>query len=45
MLVDEATASVDPDTEYEIRQALEAVYRGRTVMVVSHQLPSTRTAD
>lgn len=45
VLLDEATASIDPDTEYDIRQAIEAVCRGKTVIVVSHRLQSVKAAD
>ena len=40
VLLDEATASVDPDSEREIRQALASLCTGRTVIVIAHR-PST----
>ncbi|WP_378773873.1 ABC transporter ATP-binding protein [Methylopila musalis] len=45
VLLDEATASIDPGAEHEIRQALAAVCAGKTVIVVAHRLRSVAAAD
>lgn len=38
LVLDEATASIDPGQETEIRQALGALMRGRTVVAIAHRL-------
>jgi ATP-binding cassette subfamily B protein len=45
LVLDEATASVDPGTEAAIEAALEALFRGRTVIVVAHRLTTAARAD
>ncbi len=45
VVLDEATASVDPGTESLIQDALASVFRGRTVLVVAHRLSTIRAAD
>ncbi len=45
LLFDDATASVDPETEHEIREALESAMQGRTSIVVSNRLSTLRRAD
>ncbi|MEM6930206.1 MAG: ABC transporter ATP-binding protein, partial [Myxococcota bacterium] len=45
LVLDEATASVDPDTEHLIQQALSNLMRGRTVVVVAHRLWTVQQAD
>lgn len=45
LLLDEAVASVDPETEVRIQQALGSLVAGRTVMVVAHRLNTVRSAD
>lgn len=45
VLLDEATASVDPETSHEIRAALASLCAGKTVVVVAHRLSSVRHAD
>jgi len=45
LLLDEATASVDPEAQYEIQQALSHLARNRTVIVVAHRLHTIRHAD
>ncbi len=45
LLMDEATANVDSDTEQQIQQAIERVAHGRTVVVIAHRLSTLRTAD
>ena len=44
-ILDEATASVDPFTEMQIQQGLEAVMEDRTAIVIAHRLSTVRHAD
>jgi ATP-binding cassette, subfamily B, bacterial len=45
LLLDEATASIDPLTEAQIQAGLTAVLRGRTSIVIAHRLSTVRSAD
>ena len=45
LVLDEATASVDPETEHQIRQALLTLLEGRTSIVIAHRLATVRDAD
>ncbi len=45
LLLDEATASVDPSAEAEIQRAITELVRGRTVVVIAHRLKNIRYAD
>ncbi len=45
LILDEATSSVDAEAEYLIQQALEAVLKGRTALVIAHRLSTVRGAD
>lgn len=45
LLLDDATAAVDPETEHEIRRALEFTMRGRTSVIVSNRLSTLRQTD
>ncbi len=45
LLLDDATASVDPETEHEIREAMVAAMRERTTIVVSNRLSTLRQTD
>jgi ATP-binding cassette, subfamily B, bacterial len=44
-ILDEATASVDPFTETQIQEGLEAVMTNRTAIVIAHRLSTVRHAD
>ncbi|MCG8708191.1 ABC transporter ATP-binding protein [Brenneria sp. 4F2] len=45
LLLDEATASVDPSAEAEIQRAMTELAQGRTVVVIAHRLKNIRHAD
>jgi ABC-type multidrug transport system fused ATPase/permease subunit len=45
LILDEATSSVDPRTEARLQQALQALLKGRTSLVIAHRLPTIRAAD
>lgn len=44
-LLDEATASIDTETEHAVQQAIETIRQGRTMIVVAHRLSTIRNAD
>jgi ATP-binding cassette subfamily B protein len=45
ILLDEATASLDPVNEAEIQKAIDRLVQGRTVIVVAHRLKTVQHAD
>lgn len=45
IILDEATASVDPLTEAQIQEGLDAVMAGRTSIVIAHRLSTIREVD
>ena len=45
IILDEATASVDPENEHEIQEALSALVRGKTIITIAHRLATIQNAD
>ncbi|HOA41780.1 MAG TPA: ABC transporter transmembrane domain-containing protein [Halanaerobiales bacterium] len=45
LILDEATASVDTETELEIQQALERLVKNRTTFAIAHRLSTLRNAN
>jgi ATP-binding cassette subfamily B protein len=45
LILDEATSSVDTDTEIRVRMALERMIEGRTSIVIAHRLSTVQRAD
>ena len=45
LILDEATASMDTETEYQIQQALARLIKNRTTFAIAHRLSTLRNAD
>jgi ATP-binding cassette, subfamily B, multidrug efflux pump len=45
LILDEATSSVDTDTEFKVRDALNNMLEGRTSIIIAHRLSTVQRAD
>lgn len=45
IIMDEASAAVDPENEYELQRALSNLIKDKTVIMIAHRLPSIRNVD
>ena len=45
VILDEATASVDPENEAELQAAISALTRGKTLIMIAHRLNTVRNAN
>ena len=45
ILLDEATASLDPENEVEVQKAIDSLIKGRTVIAIAHRLKTIKEAD
>jgi ABC-type multidrug transport system fused ATPase/permease subunit len=45
LILDEATSSVDTESEHLIQQSLTGLLRGRTTLIIAHRLATIKSAD
>lgn len=45
IILDEATANVDPENEAELQAAIEALTHNKTILMIAHRLKTVRNAD
>lgn len=45
IILDEATASIDPENEHLIQEAISELTRGKTIITIAHRLATIEEAD
>ena len=45
VILDEATASVDPENEEQLQEAIDALTHNKTIIMIAHRLKTVRSAD
>lgn len=45
IIMDEASAAIDPDNEHELQKAFKNLIKGKTVIMIAHRLSSIRAVD
>lgn len=45
IILDEATANVDPENEHHLQKAIEELTHGKTIIMIAHRLKTIRNAD
>ena len=45
VILDEATANVDPENEYQLQLAIKELTKSKTVIMIAHRLKTVKTAD
>ena len=45
IILDEATANVDPENEKDLMEAIEALTKEKTILMIAHRLKTVRNAD
>ena len=45
IILDEATANVDPENEDRLQKAIEELTRNKTILMIAHRLKTVRSAD
>lgn len=45
IILDEATANVDPENEAELQKAIDALTQGKTIIMIAHRLKTVKNAD
>ena len=45
VILDEATANVDPENEDRLQKAIEELTRDKTIIMIAHRLKTVRNAD
>jgi ATP-binding cassette subfamily B protein len=45
IILDEATANIDPENETELTAAIEALTKEKTIIMIAHRLKTVRHAD